>query len=695
MMRIARTEMVLPFILAGLSCLSVGCGTTPVTGAPEAGGPPPVVTPDSAPPPVTGCTRDEECPGAKCEGGTCSAPLASNGKKDADESDVDCGGAIAPKCGVGKACGTADDCQNNSCIGGVCKPPSPTDGIRNNDETDVDCGGLAAPKCGAGQLCANRNDCRSGVCRANVCREPSPTDGVKNGDETGVDCGGSKAPRCPPGNGCVVAQDCTSLVCTAKVCSAIYPNDGVKNGLETDVDCGGPAAPVCGAGLRCAVGTDCESRFCTALVCEPRMVGRLDGDETDVDCGGTIAPKCQALKNCVADRDCASDVCNSAKKCLEGPSCRNLLGGESCGPGEVGTPGAAHESCCRTLPVPGYTDPRQPGKQVFLDKYEITVGRMRAFIAFVTAARGVPDIKGWMAAHRPSRWVNGWEKVLASGVTESPETFTVTDPTTDLLYPGQDKYLLSRTQSTWSVTSGTYTINPGIYYALGAGHFFPEYYTSPTAGWPAPDYAVTHGYNCGTGARGYGYGTYYFDPVIIQQYSGGVGRFFTQAQTDVKALNCAPFSLFAALCAWDGGQLATEEVYDFVTANNSRLLVSGQVPSCANGIISGSDGAVRCDGLAGNAFVYYYPPDGGNTYDGAARISPPGRVALDVLRINAADEPWHDMKGNLVEAVLKPDNTFNFRGYGLGYGTILHHRNQISTPRMKSGTFGARCMRFQ
>ena len=39
-----------------------------------------------------------------------------------------------------------------------------------------------------------------------------------------------------------------------------------------------------------------------------------------------------------------------------------------------------HESCCRTLAVPGYDDPAHPGKKVYLDKYEITAGRVRAFI---------------------------------------------------------------------------------------------------------------------------------------------------------------------------------------------------------------------------------------------------------------------------------------------------------------------------
>src|SRR5688572_1846745 len=34
-----------------------------------------------------------------------------NGQKDGDESDVDCGGAAAPKCGEGKSCNEDTDCE--------------------------------------------------------------------------------------------------------------------------------------------------------------------------------------------------------------------------------------------------------------------------------------------------------------------------------------------------------------------------------------------------------------------------------------------------------------------------------------------------------------------------------------------------------------------------------------------------------
>ncbi len=41
---------------------------------------------------------------------------------------------------------------------------SPTDGIKNGDETDVDCGGRRAPTCGAAKGCKAHADCASGAC---------------------------------------------------------------------------------------------------------------------------------------------------------------------------------------------------------------------------------------------------------------------------------------------------------------------------------------------------------------------------------------------------------------------------------------------------------------------------------------------------------------------------------------------------
>ncbi len=50
----------------------------------------------------------------------------------------------------------------------VARPVSCTNGIKDGDETDVDCGGRCAP-CGVGQGCGVDAGCATGTCLAGVC----------------------------------------------------------------------------------------------------------------------------------------------------------------------------------------------------------------------------------------------------------------------------------------------------------------------------------------------------------------------------------------------------------------------------------------------------------------------------------------------------------------------------------------------
>ena len=109
------------------------------------------------------------------------------------------------------------------------------------------------------------------------------------------------------------------------------------------------------------------------------------------------------------------------------------------------------------------------------------------------------------------------------------------------------------------------------------------------------------------------------------------------------------------------------------------------------------------DGTQGCYRVYYYPsvndalPIAQRDFDDTGKISSPGRVPGDTITMNAGDEPWMDLFGNLAEAVLKrgETNRFDYRGYGVEFGSIQHHKNQQSTSRGKGGAFGARCIRFK
>jgi hypothetical protein len=418
--------------------------------------------------------------------------------------------------------------------------------------------------------------------------------------------------------------------------------------------------------------------------------------------------------------------------CIGIRSCKLQHGGDTCGTGEFGDAGKVHQDCCKTLPVAGYSDPNQVGKVVYVDKYEITAGRMRAFLESIGGGvdaagnANAPNVKSFMAGHRPSRWNNGWEDVLPTANVGSSVTYAIKNATTDPLYAGQDQYLLNHyTQSTWWIgdaagaqpngTSVNHTIDAGLFYALGAPHFFPEYYANPAV-WPGPDegtgYAATHALGCSNVDNAYGYSTYWFDALTVTTYSGGThGKYFSKNDLDEKSLNCTPNVLFAAFCAWDGGQLATAEVIDNITGNTlSPIYDAGSCQGgagCQNGKLA--IGMSTCGGSPHTlntysdssslpcADVYSYPDPGVNTWDGSDRIAPPGRVAADAIAKAAGDEGWMDLIGNLQEVVLAKGETarFDYRGYGAAWASIQHHHNQQTTPRNKGGSFGARCMRFK
>src|SRR5438132_11083697 len=68
--------------------------------------------------------------------------------------------------------------------------PTCTDGAKNGDETDVDCGGSSCGACGDNLSCSGAIDCKSRMCTNQICQAATCNDGVANADEIDVDCGG-------------------------------------------------------------------------------------------------------------------------------------------------------------------------------------------------------------------------------------------------------------------------------------------------------------------------------------------------------------------------------------------------------------------------------------------------------------------------------------------------------------------------
>jgi len=227
------------------------------------------------------------------------------------------------------------------------------------------------------------------------------------------DSGGGVASNDPNVTGCTGANCVPGASSGAANEPAPTHTDAKKNGDETGIDCGGPTAPKCGDGLGCAAASDCESAVCTSGKCQPASGtdGVKNGDETDLDCGGTKtgAPKCVAGKACNVHEDCASNGCGYDKKCALAASCAAHFGGDTCGEGEVGDPGAKHESCCTSLPIDTLPGPK-------LDKYLVTAGRMRQFIE-----RTQGDVKSLMEKIGPGNpsWDASWNDMLPTNLDDA------------------------------------------------------------------------------------------------------------------------------------------------------------------------------------------------------------------------------------------------------------------------------------
>jgi hypothetical protein len=322
-----------------------------------------------------GCVSAMDCVNANCDFGsmTCAATTAScsDGILNGSETDVDCGGAC-PSCPNGAHCQLDADCAGGSCSAGICATAttfSCTDGVKDGDETDIDCGG-SCPGCAFGGRCFVSTDCFSGVCDPMRRRcLGSCTDGVLDGRETDVDCGfNACGVTCADGKQCVINNDCASNLCTGGICQTTSCTDGIRSGTETDVDCGGNVCRACQAGQRCRAPTDCfngQCPFqgtCTAANTGCSIDGLFDGDETDLDCGGScpacaIGLRCLVNDDCVKPQACVGGFCAATVSCTDGVQDGDETGVDCGGTACGSCPGAscrdAKECASRACLLPG------------------------------------------------------------------------------------------------------------------------------------------------------------------------------------------------------------------------------------------------------------------------------------------------------------------------------------------------------
>jgi hypothetical protein len=553
-------------------------------------------------------TPTEDQPGAAGEGGVVGTPPG-----DPDAS-------VTPPV----ACTKPADCPSRICTAGVCAAPSPTDGVKNGDETDVDCGGTKAPKCDALKTCKVAGDCSTGVCldkgQGLMCQPAAPDDGVKNGDETDVDCGGTKAPKCADTKACKSRSDCTSDVCTANACVAPAPADGVQNGMETDIDCGGPAAPRCADLLKCKVAGDCTSSVCTGLVCQAPTPTDLvkNGTETDVDCGGVGNPKCGVDKTCALHADCQSDGCAYNGKCALRRSCTGQYGGDTCGLGGAGSVGAAAwESCCTTAPagVGG----------VQMDKYQVTSGRMRAFLTRTNGnvRKAIQDARAANALHGATMNAS-WDLYLPTSMIGCDQDGSCgAAELTDHFYNDATNF------------QGIYT--SALRYVGGS---------------------IFNGQNLGQqgcSVSAPGTHSYWMDAATQTNYFGDMPANQSQAVYDTKSENCTPYLMAQAFCVWDGGRLETfaewvaaigPSAYPWgaspaLNGPGSASFVTSRFPTASDAMLGLPATQSREYGVFN--YSYEFPQLDASGYDYISFISAPGRTR------GRGPQGHADLAGNIME----------------------------------------------
>jgi hypothetical protein len=241
--------------------------------------------------------------GGMSNNGGASASTCENKAKDANESDIDCGGSSkCDRCAENGRCNVNSDCESPlycTLSGTVkrCTAPACDDEIQNGDETGEDCGG-GCPACDVGSECEVNNDCTGRYCHDGLCADHC-TSGKLDGDETAADCGGSCSP-CGNGLACKGADDCESGVCFNQKCQAPSCSDMIKNQDESFEDCGGVCSAQgkpCEDGVKCNGPADCESWICSAAgKCVPDIVVAPSALVDDFEDGNFFLPTNPALE---------------------------------------------------------------------------------------------------------------------------------------------------------------------------------------------------------------------------------------------------------------------------------------------------------------------------------------------------------------------------------------------------------------
>jgi sulfatase modifying factor 1 len=334
----------------------------------------------------TMCSSTQTCSAGICEARECAPSLRfCDGSSVRLCTENGLSSKAVESCASGRYC----DVGTATCMTGMCSPGQPAcDGARATT-----CNAEGSGYVAGGKSCAVTETCSAGQCRAHVC-VPS-----------GKFCQGQDVKECSAnGLSSTALTTCGNQACVQTGASATC--SGVCRPGQTQ--CSGNNVQTCNAAGTWGTTSACSNQACVQSgtsascsgVCSPEAV-RCSGNgvQTCSASGGWGAVSaCPAVTPA-----CAAGVCGSP------PTCSEL--GNTCGAN--GT-----DSCCSSPPVPGGTfnrnnDGSYPAtlSSFRLDRYEITVGRFRKFVAaynqnMIPSGTGKnpnnPNDSGWSAAWNAS-----------------------------------------------------------------------------------------------------------------------------------------------------------------------------------------------------------------------------------------------------------------------------------------------------
>jgi hypothetical protein len=165
-----------------------------------------------------------------------SGPSCSNGARDGDESDVDCGGALCPPCANGSACTAPTDCVSLVCAEGTC-------------ENDAGCSDGTREAFASVSTFPNIAACAGGWAIAGLVTTTAPACGRAAGNDSANEAG----------EGCNVADLCQAgwHVCTSAAEVAAKSGDGTCAGAVVEGQNAFFVVRESGGGnAQCGVGTN-------------------------------------------------------------------------------------------------------------------------------------------------------------------------------------------------------------------------------------------------------------------------------------------------------------------------------------------------------------------------------------------------------------------------------------------------------